>query len=154
MRGLHVIAAAAIGIGGVALGRWTAADAATVVRVTEGPPAATRMIAPACIARVDDADLRRLHDELVATAADTAAAPAPAPIEPPPPAPEQVAAAAEADRLLAAGFALGRWTDHDAEALRPQLAAMSPGDRIAALQRFAVAVDTGRLRVETTAAPF
>jgi hypothetical protein len=143
----------AVALGAFALGRITApSDApATRERVVERAVAVPTG-GGACVARLDDDDLRRLRDLVDATRP----APSPEPTADPAPAPSpaQVTAAREGASVLDAALAAGRWTDDDAAALRTQLAAMDPAASAETLRRMAVEVDAGRLRVETTGSPF
>jgi len=155
----YLLGAAALAIGvGFAIGRVTAPSSpepATVSVVERGAPA---VIAPGtCVAHLGDDDLRRLRDEVVAAIAPGSPAAAivpPAEDPPPPPTPEQLAAEDASARLLDTAIAAGRWTDADAAALRGQLGTVPDATRIAMLQRMAVAINSGRLHVDTTGAPF
>lgn len=149
-----IIAAALALAGGIAIGRVTAPASPPVV--IAAPSAARAPVAPAfaptCVARLDDSDLRRLRDEVVAALADHGPPAPPVALPPDEPAPAALVATAELERQLDAALAVGRWTDGDLAALRA--AGAPPEAYAAAMQRLAMEVNRGRLRVETTGAPF
>jgi hypothetical protein len=102
-------------------------------------------------------DVRRVvREELIASKAgrDGATIPSSESASPHLPDAAAVAAGEEARRVLGAAIARRQWTREDAEALRARFHAMSGEEQDELLRQFSVAVNQGRLVVETDQVPF
>ena len=123
--------------------------------VSSSPPVATRSVerVERCVAAgLSDADVARLRDEVITAVqgelavADGPAAAAPVPA---PPTAEQTEAVKSGLQLVKTAIEHGRWTEDDAAALRLQFSAMTDEGRDGALSQLAMAINSGRLKLET-----
>lgn len=101
-------------------------------------------------------DVRRVvREELAASNTGSAPAGNPSAADPPePPGEAAIAANEDARRVLVAAIARRQWTQADADALRSRFHAMSGADQDELLRQFSMAVNQGRLVVETDQVPF
>ncbi len=108
---------------------------------------------PPRAARPDDDDVRRVRDAVLLALRGSPPREAVAPSSQPR-SPEQEAAGAALERDLAGALSAGQWTDADRDALRANLVRATSEDQFETLRRFSVAVNEGRLRIETRGLPF
>ncbi len=138
-----------------ALGRASTSSSA-VAPAREAPVAArervVRVAVPgASVGRLDDRDVARIRDEVIAALPTMPAAP-------PAEAPEAVAADTAAadgasDALVDQALAAGHWTSTDRRALGGRLGAMSQAARARALARITTAINRGELAIEAGSSP-
>ncbi|MCE9580672.1 MAG: hypothetical protein K8W52_46555 [Deltaproteobacteria bacterium] len=154
----RTIALAALGGAALfALGR-ASISAPAVAPVREAPVAARERIVRVAVpgtsaARLDDRDVARIRDEVIAAIppraeADDprAAAPAAAPAD-------TATADGASEQLVDEALAAGRWTSADRRALGGRLGAMSQPARERALARLTTAINRGELAIEAGSSP-
>ncbi|HMJ54188.1 MAG TPA: hypothetical protein VK540_19035 [Polyangiaceae bacterium] len=149
-----VTAVAAVGY---AAGTYRSAPAAVV---REAQPA--RLAAEAPLTRVDiaavvRAELAQMPLPAPAPIATASAAPPPAASEDRQEAPKQVSnpeARARAQAIVNDAIHFATWTDHDRELLREQYAQLGSDDWLEMTRALSVAINSGKLRVDTQGLPF
>jgi hypothetical protein len=102
-------------------------------------------------------DLRRVvREELATLSPASAGGPARNESQPASEAPseEQASAATQAGVILDAALSRRTWTEGDREALQPHFVLMAPAQRDQWLQRYAQAVNLGRLEPDSERPPF
>lgn len=130
--------------------------AAAYTPQTQGPP---HEAGPAFTSQgtISLDDVRRVVREELA-AADTRTAPgargAPDASEPEPPTPAQTAALARAGMVLDGALSRRQFTEADVDALRAEFHQLAPAQQAEIMQRYAVAVNQGRIVPQTDRIPF
>jgi hypothetical protein len=152
------------GLGGLAAG-WILASG-RYPSASELPLTATTQLqgspveaSPAVVrsATISLEDVRRVvREELVAAKGRPAVAGQIAgdAVEPPPPTPAQTAALARADAVLDSALSRRQFTDADVDALRAEFHQLSTEQQAEVMQRYAVAVNQGRIVPQSDRLPF